>query len=799
MEALFRDLRYGARTLLRNPAVTLVAMLALALGIGANSAIFSVVYAVLLRPLPVRDAEGLVTMALASKKLNVTGAQPGFSVYATWKQQGKPFESIGAAASSTAALSLGDGEETMKFWRVTESFLPTLGVRPVLGRNFSKEEDQPGAARVAMLGNQFWRSKFSADPRVLGATIKVDGQDYTIVGVLPPGFHVDGRPADVYAPVAMSLNSQEWLSVDIYARLLPGVTIQQAQAQLDAHASRFPKHPLGWETRLWSLRDFQVRDVRLSLWVLLGAVGLVLLIACANTATLLLARANARRNEIAIRAALGAGAGRLARQLLTESTILSLAGGACGVFVAMACVRLVPLLGNERLPGLLEQTRVDGAVLLFTLAVSLVTGLVFGTAPAWAARRVEVYETLKEGGRAGAASGRRRAWNALIVAETAFALVLAVGATLLVRTFFYLRDVAPGFRVDTLLTARITPPRTKFTSADQAISYWKDIIGRVRAIPGVEAASFAQSLPLTGDHQILNWPVEGYHATRPEDRPVMYLRLVETGYFRAMQIPLRRGRFFNEHDTRAGARVVVVNEAFARRFWPGEDPIGKHIGGGEDPAFEVAGIAGDVRVEDSTKNAPLEVYFHYLQMPPGRLAFAIRANPAVYSSPLALEPAVRRAVAAVDRTMPITQFAEMKQIISDRIAPKRMSAQLIAVFAGLALVLAAVGIYGLLSFAVVQRTHEIGIRVALGAGRAEVVRMVVGEAGLLACAGIAIGLGASLAFTRVMRTLLYGVSATDPWAYAGAAVSLLGIALLAAMLPAWRAARVDPLTALREE
>lgn len=487
------------------------------------------------------------------------------------------------------------------------------------------------------------------------------------------------------------------------------------------------------------------------------------------------------------------------RQLLTERALLGLLGGACGVAVAMGCVRLVPLLLHERLPGLLEQTRVDGAVLGFTIAVSLVTGLIFGLAPALASIRGDVFPTLKEGGRTGTGGGRRRVWNLLVVTETALALVLAIGATLLVRTFFYLRDVAPGFRVDTLLTARVTPPPRKFTTREQCIAYWKEIVERVRAIPEVEAATFAQNLPMGGDNTVGIWPVEG-QSPRLEDYPTMWIRVVDPDYFRALQIPARRGRMFTERDDASAPKVVVVNDAFARRFFAGGDPVGKHVGGGGDaPLHEIIGVVGDVRAENSIKAAPIELYFPFLQSPPGHIALAVRTHPRMYRSPLLLAPAIERAVAAVDRDQKLTHVAEMQRLVSDRIAPKRLSAQLIAIFASLALVLAAVGTYGLLSFSVAQRTHEIGIRVALGADRSRVLRMVVGEAAILVAAGCAAGTAAALGLTRILRTLLFGVSATDPWVYAGACATLLAMGITAAVVPAFRAAAVDPLEALRQE
>jgi putative ABC transport system permease protein len=652
---ILQDLRYAGRMLLRNPAITAVAVLALALGTGANSAIFSVVYAALLRPLPVRHPDRLVTVALTSEKLRVTGAQPSLSTY--WKfQQARQFhEAIAAAAPGTATFS-AEGNTTVKFWRVSASFLPTFGVEPKMGRNFLAEEDQPGKTKVALVADSFWRGRLGADPKVLGSAVKLDGEPYTVVGVLPAGFHVDGRPADIYGPIGRSPQSKEYLAVNIYARLKPGVTIEQAQAENDATAQPRDAGPLGWKSRLWMLRDFQVRNVRLSLWVLLGAAGLVVLIACANTATLLLARSNARRQEIATRAALGADKGRLLRQLLTESGLLSLAGGACGIVVAMGAVRLVPLLAHERLPGLLEQTRVDGVVLAFTLLVALATGLLFGAAPAVASVRGDLFNALRSG-RSGS-TARKRGWNALVVTETALALVLAIGASLLIRTFFYLRDEAPGFRADNLLTVRITPPRGKFTSPAQCNQYWKSIIDRVRSVPGVQAASFAQALPLTGDNFVGTWTVEGVRVARPEEMPPMWQYYVQADYFRTMQIPLRRGRLFTDRDDAVAPRVAIVSESFVRRFWPGQNPIGKHLGGGQDPLLEVVGVVADVSAEETTKSAPPELYFHFLQFPTARIAAAIRPDPRVYGSPLALEPAVRNAINEVDSTQPPLQFAD---------------------------------------------------------------------------------------------------------------------------------------------
>lgn len=795
MVSLFQDFRYAGRMYLRNPLMTGAALLALALGTGANSSIFSVVYAALLRPLPVRNAESLVTIALVSEKLRVTGAQPALSSYWKYRREGRFFDSLAAAAPGTATF--GNQGETVKLWRITATFFPTLGVAPALGRNFSADEDQPGRGGVALVSDSFWRGRLGGDPKSLGRMIRADEQPYTVIGVLPPGFHVDGRPADIYVPIARSPESREYIPVNLYARLKPGATLTRAQTELDALANQDPAGPFAWRPRAWMLRDFQVRNVRLSLWVLLSAAGLVLLIACANTATLLLARANARRQEIATRLALGAGKGRLLRLILTESGLLSLAGGACGLLVALGGVRLAPLLAHERLPGLLEQARIDGAVLAFTLAVSIATGFLFGAVPAVACLRADLFDALRPGGYG--LSGRRRGWNSLIVVETALALVLAIGAGILIRTFFYLRDVAPGFRVDNLLTVRITPPKGKFTSPRQCNEYWKAVIERMRAIPGVRSAGFAQALPLTGDNWVGKWPVEGVAFRSPEDIPPMWQYHVDKDYFRTMQISLRRGRFFDERDDAGAPKKAIVSEGFARRFWPGQEPIGKHLGGADDPLLEVVGVVGDVSAEETTKSPPPEMYFHFLQFPTARMAAAIRFDPAIYASALDLEPAVRRAIAASDPTNPPFQVAEMRSVISDRIASNRLTAQLIAIFAGLALVLAAVGIYGVLSFSVVHRTHEIGLRMALGASRYRVVRLIVGEAALAAMAGIGVGLAGVIALARIIQTVIFGVAATDPLTCTAGVAVLLAIAILAAAAPAVRASRMDPMTSLRHD
>jgi putative ABC transport system permease protein len=624
---------------------------------------------------------------------------------------------------------------------------------------------------------------------VLGATLRLDATPYAIVGVLPAGFHSNGRPADVYAPIALSPNTREWLAVDIYARLNQGVSIEQANAEIDAIANATkPDGPFEWRPRVWGLHDFQIRELRFSLLVLLAAVGLVLLIACANVASLLLARAETRGHEIAIRQALGAGPGRLIRQLLGESLLLGLAGGAAGVAVGWLCIRLLPYIQHERLPGLLEQTRIDTAVLVFTLALSLLTGIVFGAAPVFG-----IFQRKRRNAR------HNRTFRLLIAGETALAVILAIGATLLIRTFFYLRDVAPGFRVDGLVIATINSERGRFSTREQCVSYYGQILVSVRRVPGVRSASFASNIPQMGELSSLSWPIEGHHFTRAADFPILWHRSVDASYLRTMEIPLRRGRFFTERDSALSQKVVVVNEAFVRRFWPGQSGIGKHMGDPSDGIYEVIGVTADVRSQDSTKDPAVEILLHYPQSPTARVTVAVRTDSGVYHNPLAIEPALRNAVAAVDSRQPVTRIAEMRRLISDRVAPKRLSAQIIAVFASLAIMLAAIGIFGVLSFTVARRTREMSIRMAIGAERGQVLRMIVLESLAISGTGVMTGIVAALAMTRMLKTLFYGVSAADPQTYVVATAGAIAVSIGAALLPAWRAMRIDPSAALRDE
>jgi putative ABC transport system permease protein len=795
METFRQDLRYGFRMLLRTPAASGIAILALALGMGANSAIFSVVYAVLLRPLPVRDASRVVAIQSYNPKFNIPPIDPAYSAFWNWRKQALSFERMAASSSSVAECELGRNLEKVTFWRVTASFFPLMGVQPSPGRGFTPPEDLPGAPRVAVISDALWRRAFARDQAAVGRTLRLDGEVYTIVGVAPPGFHIDGKPADVYAPIAKDpADRQHYLAVTAYARLKPGVSVAQAQSEMEAVAKSLDVRNFGWKARVLSLRDSMARDIRLSLLVLSGAVALVLLIACANIASLLLARSSARRREIAVRAALGAPRSRLLRQFLTESALLGLLGGASGLVLAAWSMRLIPLLENARLPNLLLDTRIDPVVLGFTLLLSLATSLAFGIAPALSGVPSRVQETLQDSARTGRNRGSKRLWNILVISETALALVLMIGATLLMRSFLYLRDTAPGFRVDGLLTVPIAAPR-----GQDAASFYEQALDRLRAVPGVASATLASCLPLDGDFRAMSLPLEGHQYARPQDWPVLWNRAIGENYFRTLEIPLRRGRIFSRQDAPGAPRVAIVNESMARRYWPGENPIGKHLGPpGSEDYYEIVGVVADVRHQDATKEGLVEVFFPWRQAPPDSATLAVRIDTKVARNPMRLAPPIGRAIASMSGATP-PPVRELLEMASGRLAPKRLTTGLIAVFASLALLLAATGIYGVLSFTVARRTHEIGVRMALGSARHGVLRLIVGEAALVALTGIGIGLAGALALSRVLRSLLYGVSATDPVVFAAVSSTLLGVALIAACLPAWRASRVDPMVALRHE
>ena len=797
---MLQDLRFGFRMLIRNPGATALAVIALALGIGGNTAVFSVVNAVLLRPLPVAEPDRLVWIWANSPRRNLPFAFTSYWAFSEWRAGMPSLESMSAYSPSFASLLVGNDPERINVLHVNSVFFYMLGVAPIAGRDFRAEDDQPGAPKVAILEHAMWERRFASDRAIIGRTIRLDEETVTVAGVLPRGFAFPAAtPADVYMPIASSTvrGDANAPPVGAYGRLKPGATIERAQAEIDGVSRRLEQAYDGMKgrgARIWRVRDFTVRDVRLSLLVLLGSVGLVLLIACANVANLLLVRASVRQREIALRTALGAGRWRILRQLLTESVLLSIAGGAAGVLLGSVAIDLLPRYASDRIP-FLKQVSLDRTVMAFAIAVSLLTGVVFGLAPSISAFRTRVYETLKEGSlAAGESRGRNRFRGALVVTEVAVALLLSIGATLMMRTLLHLEATSPGFQAEGVLTAAVSLPANKYSTAVQRIAFYRAALDRLAAMPGVQAASMCSLIPFAGSNSGANLLIEGQPPPRPEETPIFWRRVIDPAYLRVMRIPVVRGREFNDQDIGGAPRVALINETMARRHWPGADAIGKRFGTAA-AWITVVGIVGDVKFTTLTKDAEPEFYVPYRQSAQRDMVLAVRTA----SDPSLLAPALRQAVIETDPAQPVSRVTTMTKYMDDAVATPRLAAGLLTVFGGIALLLAAVGIYGVIAFSVTRRTREIGVRIALGAGRRDVLRMVVGQAVLLAAIGVAVGIAGALALTNLVKGLLYGVAATDPLIYASISILLIAVAALAAYIPARRAARVSPSMALRYE
>jgi putative ABC transport system permease protein len=794
---MLQDIRFGLRMLRRNPGVTALATLALAIGIGGSTTIFSVVDAVLLKPLSFSDPNRLVYIWGNSPSRNLAYAFVAYNTFAEWKAGCPSFESMSAYSPASATLVIGATAERMDVMRVNAGFFRMLGIHPVAGRDFQTEEDQPSAPRVAVLTHGLWTRLFGGDQNVVGRSINLDGESVRVVGILPRGVAFPDRSVDIYLPIATSTaRGASSLSVGGYGRLKPGVPIERAQAEIDGVSGRLAaayQTLKGYGAQLWRVRDFTVRDVRLSLLVLSGAVGLVLLIACANVANLLLVRASARQREIALRTALGAGRWRVLRQLLTESILLGVCGGIAGVLLAGAGIELLSHYGPQRIP-FLKDVSLNGLVLAFAVLVSLLTGTLFGLAPALSAFRTRIYQTLKEGSSgAGESRTRNRVRGALVIVEVAVALVLAIGATLMMRTLLRLQATSPGFDAGGVLTASVTLPAPKYPTGEQRVAFYRNVLDRLRAMPGVQAASMVSLIPFGGSNTGVNLLVEGQPPPRPEDTPIAWQRIIDPDYLRVMRIPLLRGREFTEQDTGA-IRVVIINATMARRYWPGADPIGKRFRS-RSTWFTIVGIVGDVKFTSLTKDAEPELYEPYRQTPIADMVLTVRSA----SDPLQLTSSLREGVRETDPTQPISRITTMSQYLSDRLGEPRLSALLLAGFGVTALLLAAIGIYGVISFSVTRRTREIGIRVALGAAGREVMWMVIVDAVVLASVGVAAGIAAAFSLTRVMQGMLFGVSATEPFVYIAVSVLLIATSAIAAYVPARRAAGISPSLALRSE
>jgi predicted permease len=808
IETLFQDLKYGLRMLRKNPSFTFVAVLTLALGIGANTAIFSVVNAVLLRSLPYREPDRLVLVSHYQPIGEIdeaTGAD-----FLDWRDQAKSFEQIAAYDFNTADLT-GSGEpERLNAGMISANLFATLAVAPALGRAFTKEEDTYGGAPVVILSDGLWRRRLGGDPQVIGRSITLGGQSRTVVGIMPGGFRFS-EEADLWLPLA--LNAAQELSrqqgnvlLSVLARLKPDVTPEAAGADLSAILERqreaFPHKYSGVQIRVIGLGESLVGNVRLALMVMFGAVALVLLIACANVANLLLARSAARQKEMAIRAAVGAGRLRLVRQLLTESLLLSLLGGGAGLFAAKWDVKLLVAMSPGGIARI-EETSVDGRVLGFTCLVVLLTGLIAGAFPAMQASKTDVNETLKaqSGARLGQ-GGAHRTLSALMIAELALALVLLAGSGLMTKSFLRLMAVPKGFDADGVLTLTMKPSYSRYSrGGPQRGAYFQESLDRVRRLPGVQSASLASSLPFAGPAlRMQGIQIEGRPPFEPETEPIVDLNFISPEYFQTMSMPMRDGRPFTSQDGAETPQVVIINETLARRLFPNENPIGHRLLMGKPPRT-IVGVIGDTCNRGLDREVSPEIFAPQAQNPNFGSNLVVRAasdqnNPAGLSS---LAAAIRNQAQAIDPNEPINHVILMDERLSNSVAMRRFQTLLLGVFAAVAFVIATVGIYGVISYAVSQRTQEIGIRMALGAQASDVLRMVVGGGMRLTFVGVAIGLATSLALTRVMKNLLFNVSATDPATFALIALLLVGVALIASYIPARRATKVDPLRALRHE
>ena len=804
MHAFTSDLRHGVRRLLQSPGFAIIAVVALGLGIGANTAIFSLVDRVLIRPLAYADAGRLVTLWEDASYLGTPRNAPSVPDFIDWEKQNQVFSGIAASRDRAGSLTGDSQPEMVLGGAVTRNLFDVLGVQPLLGRTFTEEDDRPGE-NVIILSYGLWQTRYGGDAGVIGRSIVMNGAKTTIIGVMPAGFTLPKRRTQFLSPAQFTpqmLNNRSQHPLYAVARLKPGITVGRAQSDMSAIAKRladeYPATNKQVGAAVVPLKDQIVGNTGTALLVLLGAAGCVLLIACANVANLLLAKAATRQREMAIRTAIGAGRGRLIRQMVTESVLIALVGGALGLVLARFCMKLLVALIPTGLAGA-SGLSIDGRLLAFTLGVALLTGIVFGLAPALETTRLEVAEKLKEGGRTGSGGGTRRFRDALVVAEVALALILLVSAGLLIQTLRNLHAMDAGFNPASVLTLSTRLPNPKYSDPARRLTYYDAVIERVRALPGVENAGFTSNLPLTTQGYTNTFRIEG-RPFAPGTSPDALYREVTNGYLQTMQARLTEGRFFGNDDRANSLPVVIINETFKKQYWPNESPLGKRIqtSGDNTPWQTIIGVVSDVRERGLELDMKPAVYLPVVQVPfgwnnPHQLAIRTSVEPHALAKP------AREAIWSVDRDQPVADLRSMSDIVDLETADHRQQTALLGAFAALALVLATLGIYGVLSYAVTQRTREIGVRIALGASAQNVTRMVVGQGIGLAMVGILIGAVVALALTRSMAKLLVGVQPADPVIYLGVATLLAFVALIACYIPAARAARVDPMIALREE
>lgn len=820
MNTLWQDLSYGARMLMKAPGFTAVVVLSLAIGIGANSAIFSVINALLLRPLPYSNSDRLVILWSRSPGLNVP--QDWFSPgqYLDIKAQNQVFDEVSISIGGSFNLTGQRTPEHIDGARVSSSLFRLFGVKAVLGRVFLPEEDEPGKPAAVILSNGFWQRYFGADPAVIGKTLTLNGNNIEIVGVMPAGFSLANEVmpavnaidrADLLLPLPMSETARANRAnedFNILGRLKSGVTVARAQAEMDVIAGRMKQlYPAnyppngGLTISIVPLLEQVVGGIGLALSVLLGAVGFVLLIACANVANLLLSRGALRHKEIAIRAAVGASRSRILRQLLTESVLIAAVGGLIGVTIALLVIKTLRLFGPENIPRLDEIT-LDGRVIAFTCFITLLTGVVFGLAPALQASKVDLNTALKDAGRtSGGGDDSRRGplqpRKLLVISEIALSLVLLVGAGLLIRSYQRIFGASPGFDPHGLLSMRLSLPASRYSTPDSITSFYQRVTERIRSLPGVKAVSTTYSLPMST--VAFAWEpitIENYLPKTSQDLIISNVRIVGADYFSTMGIPLLRGRSFTEHDRKGEPETVIVDEALAQRFWPNEDPLGKRLQRGKSGSWRtVVGVISDAKEYSAEKEPPITVYYPFEQVAARSMYLVIRTEP----DPLTMTAAITKEVQSVDPAQPVFDVKSVDQRLYDSLARRRFSMLLLTVFAVVALILAAIGIYGVMAYSVSHRTREIGIRVALGARPRDVLSLVIRQGIILTLTGALAGLIVALGLTRLMSSLLFGVGTMDPLTFVGVAALLITVSLLACLIPARRATKVDPIVALRYE
>lgn len=814
METLLQDMKFGLRMLLKSPSMSIVATIALALGIGANTAIFSVVNAVLLRPLPFPNPDALVAVFETNQRRGTVRGSHSYPNFFDIRSQNTVFERIATYRTSDFIMT-GRGEPARLPGAVmTADLFPLLGIAPSLGRTFLPDEDKPSeTGRVVVLSHKLFQTRFGGDPSILNQRITLDGVSFTVVGVMPASFEfpIQNEPVELWTTIAGDSSGEDPITsqrgahfLNAIARLKPNVTSEQVQSELNAIAARleqqYPDTNAQRGFRIESALNALVGDVRPVLFILLGAVACVLLIACANVANLLLARATSRHKEMAVRAALGASRVRVIRQLLTESVLLSLVGGAVGLLLAVWWADLLVALGKDDIPRAV-QVGIDWRVLGFTLGVSIFTGLFFGLAPAFHSSKTDLVESLKDGGRGTSVGAQRnRMRSILAVGELAVAVVLLVVAGLLIKSLWRLQNVNSGMQPDNVMTFNLALPETRYKT-DRQSQFFEQLKTRLESSPGVESASTILPLPLSGDRFVITFQIEGREVA-PKDEPSADIFITGAGYFRTMGIPLVKGRDFEQRDQHGSQPVVIITEEFARQYFPNEDPLGKRI----DPGIstidgavsnwrEIVGVVGDIRNRTLNTEPKPAYYVPQTQVPFSQMGIVVKTT----NEPRSLISGVTKEVAAMDADVPLFGVKTMNEYLSSSVAGPRFNTTLLSIFAGVALVLTLVGLYGVMSYSVAQRTNEIGIRLALGAQTRDVLLMVVKQGSILILLGLTIGLAGAFAATRLIASLLFGVTAKDPFTFAAAAVLLALVALLACYVPAWRATKVDPLTALRYE